>query len=169
MRRCLAAAAAGTAAATVSCAPDADVDTLPATFQVACTEEMPCDGDLRIDSLEKSDSCRYGARGAGSGFDAPGDGEIYLEALGEVTAHSTEHPDGVLLDELEYVDADGETRQARYVTDCREADDGRVFWTKNVAEGRTWELYQTWIVPEDTETVIVEKRTVSLPAVSAVS
>lgn len=170
MNRRAAAAVILTVTAVSACTPkpNTDVDTLPAIFDVTCADGMACDGELQIESLSLTETCRYGVRSGRSstGFDAPGDSERYLEALGEVTAYATDHPDGVLLDELQYLDSEGTPRQARYVTNCREADDGRVFWTKNVAEGRTWQLYQTWIVPADTEVVIVEKQTVSLPAVS---
>lgn len=168
MRRALAAATAFLAVAAASaCAGEASVDKLPATFSVTCTDSQPCAGTLTVTELALSDSCRYGARAGGSGFDAPGAGEVYLEVLAEIDAESTEHPDGVLLDELSYVDDAGHARQARYVTNCREADDGRVFWTKNVAPGRSFEIYQSWIVPAETDVVIIEGHKVDLAAVSS--
>lgn len=139
----------------------------PVDVQVECSEHMPCQGELTVEALTLVDDCRYGHRTAQGtdGFGAPGDGETYLEVEAQLNSYSTQHPDGVvLLDELRYVDPDsGESVRAPLALACAEADDGRVFWTKNVQPTMSADIYQPYVVPEDITEVVVEGQRIAVP------
>lgn len=146
-----------------ACSPTAE---LPATIEVTCSEAMPCAGELEVTEATFSDTCRYGDRlatGPGA-FGAAGPGERYLEVEAHLSAHSTEHPDGVvLLDDVRYLDPDsGDSVVAPLALACAEADDGRVFWTKNVQPGMSANIFQPYVVPADISEIVVEGHRIRL-------
>lgn len=168
--RLCAAVVIGAAGAVSACAGgiEPEVTDLPVTLPVTCGEGYECSGTLEVHFLERISECAYGQiREGDPGFDRPADNETYLELDGAVHSEFSSNPDGLLLDELTYLNDEGEEVLAQYVTNCREPGDGRVFWTKNVADGRSFELYQTWIIPKETDAVVIEGQIVDLGAVSS--
>lgn len=137
-------------------------------FTADCHQELPCEGTLTVHSARLVEQCRYGPgpwAGTSLGVGSPGAGETYLEITATFDAHSSENPDGVLLDQLAYVDPEsGEEVTAPLALACREAANGDVFWTKNVQPGQSARLYQPWVVPEATTEVVIEGERVSVHA-----
>ncbi len=137
-------------------------------FTADCRPELPCEGTLTVHSARVSEDCRYGHgpwAGNSVGVGRPGAGEAYLEITATFDAHSSANPDGVLLDQLAYVDpVSGEEVTAPLALACREAVNGDVFWTKNVQPGQSARLYQPWVVPAETTEVVIEGERVSVRA-----
>lgn len=135
-------------------------------YAADCWDTLPCEGTLSVHSAELVDDCHYGpSPWAESGVSAgqAGDGETYLEITATFEAHATENPDGVLLDQLAYIDPDtGEEVTAPLALACHEATNGDVFWTKNVQPGQTAQIYQPWVVPAGTNEVVIEGERVSV-------
>lgn len=160
----------GGAATLMACVPAA-VGVPPAegrTFTADCTEDLPCEGALTVHSAGLVEECRYGPgpwAGNSLGVGRAGEGEAYLEVTATFEAHATQNPDGVLLDQLAYVDPEtGREAIAPLALACREAANGDVFWTKNVQPGQTAQLYQPWVVPAGTTEVVIEGERVSVSA-----
>ena len=136
------------------------------SFAADCWESSPCDGTLTVHTVRLTDRCHHGFgpwADTSHGVGAAGEGETYLEITATLAAHSTDNPDGVLLDQLVYLHPEsGAEVTAPLALACREATDGDVFWTKNVQPGDTASLYQPWVVPRETTEIIVEGERVSV-------
>ncbi|MDR7329661.1 hypothetical protein [Corynebacterium guangdongense] len=135
-------------------------------YAADCWETSPCLGTLTVHTVRLTDQCRDGFgpwADTSHGVGAAREGETYLEITATLEAHSAANPDGVLLDQLAYLDPEsGDVVTAPLALACREATDGDVFWTKNVQPGDTASLYQPWVVPRETTEIIIEGERFSL-------
>ncbi|CAQ04526.1 hypothetical protein I6H52_08930 [Corynebacterium urealyticum] len=121
-------------------------DPLPIT----CYSHLPCEGELKIETITLGGSCDYGMKDYDPRTIKPGNS--LLQIKGHFTLDTAENG-WTMLDDPATINRDRDTEPPAQANVCDDADSGYEDWSSTLDEGHSMKVYGSWEVAENTDYV----------------
>lgn len=144
--------------------PDAEMEEVSTSdpISVECYSHNPCDATYTPEQYVVSDACYGAVDSYGMGPELE-DGMTYLQTNGVFEVHSAESG-WTMLNDPQIITDDGFTEMVGLSVNCRAGGNDQD-WGTTVDTGQKARVYGAWVIPEDTEYMILEGKKIKLPEV----
>src|SRR5699024_5117031 len=133
---------------------------------VSCYSHLPCEGELKLETVTLGGSCDYGMKDYDPRTIKPRN--TLLQIKGHFTLDTAENG-WTMLDDPATINKDGDTETPAQANVCDDADSGHEDWSETLDEGHSMKVYGSWEVNEDTEDVYLLDKKIKVEDIKPLS